>query len=45
MEALARLAQGLQAERAAGTAGRTLPWSHGPVAGHIHRLQLLKRQG
>jgi len=45
MEALARLAQGLQEDRAAVTAGRTLPWSHGPVEGHIHRLQLRKRQG
>jgi len=22
-----------------------LPWSNGPVEGHVHRLKLLKRQG
>jgi transposase len=25
-------------------AGLTLPWSQGPVEGHVHRLKLLKRQ-
>jgi transposase len=45
MEALARFAQGLQEGRAAVTAGLTLPWSNGPVEGHINRLKLLKRQG
>jgi hypothetical protein len=25
-------------------AGVTLPWSSGPVAGHINRLKMLKRQ-
>jgi transposase len=24
-------------------AGLTLPWSTGPVEGHIHRLKLIKR--
>jgi transposase len=45
IEALARFAQGLQEDLAAVTAGRTLPWSNGPVEGHINRLKLLKRQG
>ena len=39
------MAQGLREERAAITAGLTLPWSHGPVEGHGNRLTLLKRQG
>ena len=45
IEALARFAQGLQEDLAAVKAGRTLPWSNGPVEGHINRLKLLKRQG
>jgi transposase len=45
IEALARFAQGLQEDLAAIKAGLTLPWSHGPVEGHITRLKLLKRQG
>jgi transposase len=45
IEALARFAQGLQEDLAAVTAGLTLPWSNGPVEGHINRLKLLKRQG
>jgi transposase len=45
IEALARFAQGLQEDLAAITAGLTLPWSNGPVEGHINRLKLLKRQG
>jgi transposase len=44
MGALPRFAQGLQEDLAAVTAGLTLPWSNGPVEGHIHRLKLLKRQ-
>jgi transposase len=44
-EALARFAQGLREDRAAGKAGRTLPWSNGPGEGHGNRLKLLKRQG
>jgi transposase len=42
--ALARCARGLQADLAAVTAGRTLRWRNGPVAGQITRLKLLKRQ-
>ena len=45
IEALARFAQGLRDDLAAVTAGLTLPWSNGPVEGHINRLKLLKRQG
>jgi transposase len=45
IEALARFAQGLQEDLAAVKAGLTLPWSHSPVEGHMHRLKLLKRQG
>jgi len=42
--ALARFAQGLQEDLTAITAGLTLPWSNGPVEGHVNRLKLLKRQ-
>jgi transposase len=45
IEALARFAQGLREDLAAVKAGLTLPWSNGPVEGHINRLKLLKRQG
>jgi transposase len=45
IEELARFAQGLQEDLAAVRGGLTLPWSNGPVEGHIHRLKLLKRQG
>lgn len=45
MAALARFAEGLQEDRAAITAGLTLPWSHGPVEGQVNRLKLLKREG
>ncbi len=45
LEALARFAQGLRDDLAAVKAGRTLPWSNGPVEGHVNRLKMLKRQG
>jgi transposase len=45
IEALARFAQSLQEDLAAVKAGLTLPWSNGPVEGHVNRLKLLKRQG
>jgi transposase len=45
MAALARFAEGLQEDRAAITAGLTLPWSNGPVEGQVNRLKLLKREG
>ena len=41
---LQSFAQGLQKDYDAVKAGLTLPWSQGPVEGHVHRLKLLKRQ-
>jgi transposase len=34
----------LQHDEAAVRAALSLPWSTGPVEGHIHRLKLIKRQ-
>ncbi len=39
-----RFALGLYEDYAAVKAGVTLPWSSGPVEGHINRLKMLKRQ-
>ena len=39
-----RFARGLRADMAAVQAAVTLPWSQGPIEGHINRLKLLKRQ-
>jgi transposase len=39
-----RFAKGLRADYAAVKAGVTLPWSQGPIEGHINRLKRLKRQ-
>jgi hypothetical protein len=36
---------GLRRERTELLAALTLPWSTGPVEGHITRLKLIKRQG
>jgi transposase len=44
LSALQRFAQGLRDDYAAVKAGVTLPWSNGPVEGHINRLKLVKRQ-
>jgi transposase len=44
LEALRRFATGLQDDYAAVKAGVTLPWSNGPVEGHINHLKMLKRQ-
>jgi transposase len=44
VSALRRFAQGLHDDYAAVKAGVTVPWSNGPVEGHINRLKLLKRQ-
>jgi len=41
---LKSFAQGLKRDYDAVKAGLTLPWSQGPVEGHVHRLKLLKRQ-
>jgi transposase len=45
IEALARFAQGRHEDLAAVKAGLPLPWSNGPVEGHVNRPKLLKRQG
>ena len=37
-------AKGLRADLAAVQAAVTLPWSQGPIEGHITRLKMLKRQ-
>jgi transposase len=39
-----RFARGLWADLAAVQAAVTLPWSQGPIEGHINRLKMLKRQ-
>jgi transposase len=44
LEAMQQFATGLQDDYAAVKAGVTLPWSNGPVEGHINRLKMLKRQ-
>jgi transposase len=41
---LQRFAKGLRDDYDAVRAGITLPWSNGPVEGHINRLKMLKRQ-
>jgi transposase len=41
--ALRRFATGLQADYEAVKASMMLPWSNGPVEGHINRLKMLKR--
>jgi transposase len=43
-EAFQRFAKRLREDYDAVKAGVTLPWSNGPVEGHITRLKLLKRQ-
>jgi transposase len=43
-EALRRFAKGLYDDYHAVKTGITLPWSNGPVEGHINRLKMLKRQ-
>ena len=39
-----RLAKSFRRDLDAITAGLTLPWSTGPVEGHINRLKMIKRQ-
>jgi transposase len=39
-----RFAKGLRADLGAVQAAVTLPWSQGPIEGHINRLKMLKRQ-
>jgi transposase len=42
---LVTFADGLRRERAALLAALTLPWTTGPVKGHVTRLKLIKRKG
>jgi transposase len=44
VDAVRRFATGLYEDYDAVKAGVTLPWSNGPVEGHINRLKMLKRQ-
>jgi transposase len=44
VDAVRRFATGLHEDYQAVKAGVTLPWSTGPVEGHINRLKMLKRQ-
>ncbi len=44
LEALQHFATGLYEDYHAVKAGVTLPWSTGPVEGHINRLKMVKRQ-
>jgi len=40
---LKSFAKGIQQDKAAVLAGLTLPWSQGPLEGHVNRLKLIKR--
>ncbi len=40
---LKSFARGIQQDKAAVLAGLTLPWSQGPLEGHVNRLKLIKR--
>lgn len=40
---LKSFAKGIRQDKAAVLAGLTLPWSNGPLEGHINRLKLIKR--
>ena len=40
---LESFAKGIQQDKTAVFAGLTLPWSNGPVEGHVNRLKLIKR--
>jgi transposase len=44
LDTLRRFAKGLYEDYEAIKAGVTLPWSTGPVEGHINRLKMVKRQ-
>ncbi|WP_236052248.1 transposase [Nonomuraea cypriaca] len=44
LPALHAFANGLERDLDAVTAGLTLPWSSGPVEGHVNRIKMLKRQ-
>ncbi len=40
---LKSIARGIHQDKAAVLAGLTLPWSQGPLEGHVNRLKLIKR--
>jgi transposase len=40
---LKSFAKGIQQDKAAVRAGLSLPWSQGPLEGHVNRLKLIKR--
>ncbi|OPC76735.1 transposase [Embleya scabrispora] len=44
LPALHTLAAGIDRDRDAVIAGRTLPWNSGVVEGHVNRIKMLKRQ-
>ena len=44
LDVVRRFAAGLYEDYQAVKAGVTVPWSSGPVEGHINRLKMLKRQ-
>jgi transposase len=45
LEAFTSFVTSIQQDQDAVVAGLTLPWSTGPLEGHINRLKLIKRQG
>ncbi|MEV4130104.1 transposase [Nocardia sp. NPDC049707] len=44
LPALHSFVRGLRRDFDAATAGLTLPWSSGPVEGHVNRIKMIKRQ-
>ncbi|MGW4125651.1 transposase [Nocardia sp. NPDC004711] len=44
LPALHSFVRGLRRDFDAVTAGLTLPWSSGPVEGHVNRIKMIKRQ-
>ena len=43
LEAFQTFVTGVQKDKDAVLAGLTLPWSNGPLEGHVNRLKLIKR--
>ena len=43
LQAFQTFVTGVQKDKDAVLAGLTLPWSNGPVEGHVNRLKLIKR--
>ncbi|MFI9415229.1 transposase [Nocardia gamkensis] len=44
LPALQSFVRGLRRDLDAVTAGLSLPWSSGPVEGHVNRIKMIKRQ-